>query len=1271
MKKKINRIISAILVLASLLSLFAVFATADDTVVSNSPIDEEPEETIDVSQLEIVYNRNFEEGWEYNNGFSSITNHNAYVDFEETVTYKYNYFWRIEASSSEKEGVSTLDFKNNTITEKGTVVSFKIKADDACDDLGKILSMGTQNQKAIPLLYIKGTTLYAFDSGNKSLALGELTNDWFEIAFVFDWDARVEGGSSDDTIFTCRLYYGDEGKYIDYQKPFEQASDNGMRTLSFGIGAASGDREGMSYCIDDLQVYQKVKGIVDLSDSTDYGIKIDTLFEKTVDVQDGPGNKSVEQTINEALCLKVGVDSVLSKNVKISIKDYCTPTIVDGNVMIPLSLILDFIGYPYYQHGESYDITTGTSATYITIGSDTVNVDGTRVDLAVAPGYLTNESDEQVPVIAATDVPNIFPGWLVAYDDMGLVIIYSGEASEDGEALISRDTDLAMMLTIMKKFVFDTVTTDENGNVFEEIEETYTATGNKILADAKNNGAKHPYIFANQAKFDGLKAIYTATEDVDDTAKGYLQTLVEEADVILTEYAQFDIETGAYAGLLANKKPTNVYGDYKNPDPLNPLDETVADTMDGYSPAGTLDSIELYSEMLVKLAFAYQVTREESYARLAYDISVALCEWTHWGPGNMINCATATGNFAVAYDWLYNFYLTTYGKEKVDALAAALYNKGVKQGYNSSKGSPCEFARVQGDGDQYTTLNSSWNVVCSSGMIIGALALLDYEYYSEVGAFLIGNNMQNLIANGLDQYAPDGSYAESALMWADATNGFVKLIMALESATGTTYGFEDTWGLDQTFYFACYIEDSDGKIWNYHEGGPDGIIGVVEGIDTQMFNYAGGFLNDSTLISIRKNQLEKGKPVTMFDMLFYPEEMSGEQKELQLDYTMAGIHAFVSRSDWDNGALYTGIMGGANDVYGGQLDSGNFIYRNKGVTWFMDLGSDNEEIYSYNGAYRNHHYRHNAEGQNVILITSAQSALPYGQDKAGNGKITATYSNQYGSYALLDNKSAYGSAVTYATRGLLVTNNRKTVVVQDEISFPKFQDVTWIAHTAARINVDPSGKVAYLVDYDENGAEVILRATIVSSINYSFTVESANTNLLSATYKNADYKVNGEIYPYDRAGIQRLVINAKNSIVFNVAVVFEVVKTQTNTEPIGYTWSFMSNWEPVEDSTVVTETVVNRGTPVRNDIIDEAYRLKLYFDRGLAFTSEVNAFYKSLTQIAYTLKTFKPENLDGELIIQSYDDYMDYRSDYENYAKKMNSSIEKLTNTAMRLSGIN
>ena len=104
-------------------------------------------------------------------------------------------------------------------------------------------------------------------------------------------------------------------------------------------------------------------------------------------------------------------------------------------ISVPLSLILDFIGYPFYEHGGSYDITTGTSATYITIGRDTANVDGERIALTVAPGYLTNANGVSVPVIAAADFEAIFPGWNLMYDDMGLIVIYQGVAEDGGELI--------------------------------------------------------------------------------------------------------------------------------------------------------------------------------------------------------------------------------------------------------------------------------------------------------------------------------------------------------------------------------------------------------------------------------------------------------------------------------------------------------------------------------------------------------------------------------------------------------------------------------------------------------------------------------------------------------------------------------------------------------------------------------------------------------------------------------------------------------------------
>lgn len=1274
---KLYRIISFILVLASLVSVFTVFVAADAQTGTAPLSEEEPSEengeetdepAFDISSIDLIYKRDFGEGWDYNNPFTKVTNHKSYIDYEETVTRKYNYFWRMEATTVASAGTTHLTM-TDAIRNNGTVFHLKLKADDACD-LGRIMYLTTAGGDAINLLYISGNTLYAFQSGSTAYKIGELTNEWITIDMVFDWDATtVRDDGSTTTLFKSRVYYGDNGNYFDYQASYPTVGDVGWRSLYFAIPQSSKDREGMSYCIDDLWIYNRSKEPIDLSEVDSYGSLVNFLDDIVIDIQDGPGKKSREQIIEEALCMKVRVDTALMNNKKVNISDkYCAPEIVDGHVMVPLDLLISYMGFgDPLINGPSYSIMTGTSATYITIGRNKARVGENDVTLSVAPAYLDGHA-----VIAAEDISTLFPGWYMNYDDMGLVVIYNGDGMNTDEPLLTREKDLETMLAIMKEFVFDIVTTDKNGNEFEQIEDSYTATGSAIIADLEKNGANHPYLLVDQKKFDDLSSAYVSS-GADAKLKEYINTLIGEADAVVSEYALAN-PNGTYS-LNPEKAPVNPYNDGKSPDPANPEDTTVSDTTDGYDPKGKLESINTYSEILVKLAFAYQITKDEKYADLAYDMSIALGKWSHWGPSDMANCATATGNFAIAYDWLYNYYMTKAdGEARVNNLVYILYNKGVKHGYNASFGLPCESPKTGGGGDVYHSTNTYVNVVASANMIIGALVLSQYDEYKTVSIDLIGNNLQNLIANGLDKYAPDGSFAESAPIWESATNSFMKLIMAFESATGTTYGFEDTWGIDKTFYFAYYIEDSDGNIWNYHEGGPDGVISEAPllSLDTYMFGYAAQFLKDPTLIAIRQDQIEKGKAISMFDVLFYSNEDASYENNLALDYHMEGIHAFVSRSDWNEGALYTGIMGGSNSIDGAQLDSGNFIYRNKGINWIIDLGSDNEEIYSYYGTYRFHHYRHNAEGQNVVIINTAQDTIPYGQLESGNGVITSTYMNEYGSYAILNNKTAYGSSVTYAYRGLYVTNDRETVVVQDEISFKRFQEVYWIAHTASEIYLDNGDKVAYLVNTDENGNQYTLRATLISRSNITFKKEENTTTAtkLAATYKDADYKSNGGIYPNSRTGIKRLVISEKNALTFEVAVVFELVDGVGSSQATGYTWTDMSSWIPYESLETTDDMLVQRDKPVKEDIVDGVAYLNSYVEGGYAYSRDIAEFYSTLTSVAYIVNTFTEANLDTTTLQEKYGVYKSHLATYNRYLTRINGSVESNRNLAAILSGM-
>ncbi len=1274
MKNKFKKIISSILIFSFLVAAFSVFSFAETT-------DEEGSEE-NTDNLSVLYNRSYEEGWDWTNGFAyrSISTNTVTIDHEEDSLGKYNYFVRYEATSNNAAN-TRINFGTEAVTHgskanvPGTVIELSVKADDVAH-LGTIAYLTTSvGRDTVKLIDInKNGELLLFNGvGGGNLNIGKLENEWVNLAFIFDWS---------QTDFVCKVLVGHglNGEYVetyDLKMQYVDADDVGIFYLYLGFPASSSRSDnkaensyGMSWCLDNLKVYQGVRSVIDMEEGT-YGSAVNVLAEKVVDIQEAAGIKSKGQLLEEALAMKVGVDYALLRNQRYSLLGnsdreeydgvYGAPTKDGDNILIPLQLLLDYIGFPSYIHPDnlSFDITTGISTTYMTLGRDTATVDAmvdgkqvrTRVHLSYAPGYLENKDGEDYLVIALDDVPTLFPGWLALYDEMGLVIIYEDTTPDDktdNGPIVNRNEDLTTMVDIMKKFVFDTVTDPDDKAL------GYVANGTLVYEDTKDNTSDfaHPYLITDADTFAKLKAKYALNEGdegYDMLLKLSLELIILEAEAVYQTAAK--TAGTAYAGIKDDIKAILAA-------PATP---------DGYNVSGEMTELVDNTFILPILAFAFQITGNDKYAKLAYDVSLELAAWPHWGPGFMTDCAEAVANFAIGYDWLYNEY-KALGYD-TEVLALAIYELGVHDGYVSSSGKILEHARGLGDLSAYSTKTDSSNAICSSGMIIGALSILDFidsenapeNAYNET-LYLVGNNIQNLIQYGLDIYAPDGSYIESALHWEVATSAFFRMVMAIDSSAGTDYGFMDTWGIDKTCYYAIHIEDSDGFIWNYHDGGVDGINPTVydneilASLNTDMFNFVGSYLGDANLLAVRLYQISKGKIPTVYDLLFYPFDGIEKAPELELDYHLEAIDGFVTRSDWENGSIYTGIMGGMNNVNHGHIDSGNFIYRNGGINWIIDLGTENPYINEYDVAgTRYKYYRVNGEGQNVIIMTE-NTNLNYGQYSAAGGFITSTAENEHGAYAILDNSPVYLSTVSYAKRGVLLTNDRTTVVLQDEVSFVKVETLAWVIHTGANIEIDDDGRVAYLTQRNEEGKMVMLRATIVSQRpDFVFTSQSVDKPILSNTLTSN--KITGAEQEYSRKGISRLVITAK-TISFDVAVVFEVIDDSNSAPAVGYKWTPMVNWEPSSPSEEeeVVETVAKRGTANITSIKTETTSAENMIKRGTAFVDRFEEFYKALATVEYTLQTYPPERLD-HINAGFYADYLDCVDEYDDFYSYLNTNI--------------
>ena len=1290
MKKRISKIIALLLTVASLVSLLTVFAWAEDTTGETTDPGLTPD--FDVNE-DWLYYRTYEDGWVAGNGVSSDSNgildnitkagHSAVIDYEVAANGDYNYFTRFEYGDyanaiSSVSPYYTYNFGARVkLTGGYTVLGMSIKADDACD-MGTIMYavLGSKTQQS--LLTIHDSKLYAFAVGPNNYIGSLKDGDWLDFDIVIDW--------SDRSAFNAKVYSGGE-VIVNYSSSYGTAAgDSGVQTLYIGMStASSAEQNGMSYCMDNLRIYQDASAPLKNIAQYGYGVFVETNADKTVPIYKNADDKTVEQILAESLAMKLGVPAALARNEKIDISKYFIPTEVDGEIMVALDLVIDYMGYPKYIHadGSSYDITIGAGETaYVTVGLDTATVNGELVDLAVAPAVTKNAAGENVIVISMNDIPNIFPKWSVTYDDMGLIIVYEKieKEGQDAENLISRDTNLDALLSIMKKFVFDT-------EIKADKDESYTATGESLYDAVNNNtqGFNHPYIFADQNTFDGLSAIH---KDAADTSaiKSYIGAIVAEAD---TYYDAMVLDaTGGVITFKPGMTPVNEYQDGVYPDyALNPGDTTIADSDDGYNPESkALYELEEITSNLVKLAFAYQMTRDSKYVYLAYAISVKLGEWVHWAPGYFINCANAASDFAVSYDWLYNAYVELLGEDAVEELAAIIYNQALVHAYNSVIGEFCKFPRTAGYGDSWNTRTDSWNAICSSGIIIASMAIMEFTGEEDLNcsaqvSYLVGNCMINLADYGLDQYAPDGSYIESVTYWANGTNAFMKLIMALQSASGDDFGFKDTWGIDNTFYFACYIENSNGDAWNYHE---DGIGSIVNGdaltVDTQMFNFAAQLFGDADLAAIRASQIAKGKQATIFDILFYPTNGVGEAPELKLDYYMEGIDAFVSRDSWENGALYVGIMGGLNGYspYGaeagtekfGQIDSGNFIYQSNGINWITDLGSEYFSSVNYFGSERYRYYRNSGEGNNVVVLTSAAGAVPYGQVESGAGDMYETYidPNGKGSYAIINNSNVYGTYSQAAYRGMLVTNDKKTVVIQDEIALSGAGDLTWIAHTEATV-LAIDGKVAYLTAEDEEGNAYYLRATLVTT---SSSLAFATLGFDEKILRNRN-DVNADSRPVK--GLSRLIIEAKNALTVQFAVVFEQLEYYGADLEVGYEWIDLSNWK--NDAFAESEeddSVARRGIAVKSDITTKTTTASVYMDDGIAFTDSLEEFFILLADVRYVLKAFYIRDEDSfsaseESLLESYEEYLDYESRYDTFAGLVNGTNDEILNYVDVLAG--
>ena len=391
-------------------------------------------------------------------------------------------------------------------------------------------------------------------------------------------------------------------------------------------------------------------------------------------------------------------------------------------------------------------------------------------------------------------------------------------------------------------------------------------------------------------------------------------------------------------------------------------------------------------------------------------------------------------------------------------------------------------------------------------------------------------------------------------------------------------------------------------------------------------------------------------------LLFYDSDLSKKADKLILpaDKYYDSIGTGIIRESWTNAdGLYTAVSGGIS----GHYDKGSFIFESIGERWSIDLG------------------RNGSSTMPFVNRTDVHSALvinPSAEHKGQNidvfAGITKIESKPGGSQIIYDLSQTYGEWVSEYYRGFLVSDNRNTLTVRDELTLTKESELQWQLMTRADIEISSDGKSATLT---QNGKKLDITA-YCSEEDWHFEATSDAAPTGGWIDGDVSTKVGNEEFSTEQQiefanGAKKLLLKATGSGEVAISVKLapqiyaESFETAKNIPMSMWTIPDGEKHEIIRLLDITDGTVVNSGNDVLfNVIADGAIKsIKVYADGTLAdtvATQSADAVY--MLTIPKALMT-----LAGDMkidIYAEYESYTSHKSFFVNVIKEYEILSEKL-----------
>ena len=467
-----------------------------------------------------------------------------------------------------------------------------------------------------------------------------------------------------------------------------------------------------------------------------------------------------------------------------------------------------------------------------------------------------------------------------------------------------------------------------------------------------------------------------------------------------------------------------------NPDPqktINYWASSVIEDADGAIEQGPI-KYQLIDTIMLKLSrrvadrmrrytVAYLLTEDKKYVDAAWrDLEEVCTNYPDWDDyRNFLDAAEMAYAVAIGYDSFYNEF--TNGQKKVlrDAVVAKAFEPALRAYQNMHPNGYW----VNGD--------DNWTAVCPGGLMAAAIAMVDEEDTADICEVILGQTMQSF-EYVMSLLYPDGAWYESISYFVYSTDFMMAGLGSLINATGEDFDIFNVPGIDNFANFSFALHGDAYGAFNFH----DGSSGL------QLNSSSLWLARQLGIDDIEDKFLEMWWPMSYWkegkeSLLFhYRIEDSGKKCSLSLDNFFRQANTGSMRQSWDRNSIWAGVHAGQNGIDHDHLDLGEFVFEWGGVRWVNDNGADSYTLPGYFATQGYDIYRKRPEANNCLVINPRTGYQ--GQSIKCTTELTNLVSKDRGAYMVFDLSKAYEADADKVTRGFMLGDDRRSLLVRDEVS---------------------------------------------------------------------------------------------------------------------------------------------------------------------------------------------------------------------------------------------